>query len=253
MRVYTCKDNFEDMMCCIYDAWDNARAYGHDNIRLMRQPVLQESLFEEYIEIEYDEEKVQKVIRSIQQKISQEALMQVYYASLSQEEDALDAIYRFLRVGFRMGGSVTRMYSEPCVMRMFELRRQVGNEVHHFREFVRFVSMGNMVYVAHIEPKNNIAFLVGRHFEDRMPSENWMIIDDKRHLAVVHGKDEESYIRILSEEEYDRLSVTETYEDEYTGMWKTFFAATAIAQRENPVCQRNLFPIWLRRHVTEFL
>ena len=34
-------------------------------------------------------------------------------------------------------------------------------------------------YVSHLEPKSDVIMLVGRHFADRMPSEHWMIIDDK--------------------------------------------------------------------------
>lgn len=253
MKIFTCKDSFDNIMCAVYDAWDAARIYGHDNVQLVREPVIQPNFFDEYIETVYVEEKAQKVIRSITQKISSEALMYVYYASLSDEEDALNAIYRFLRVGFKVGKSVTYRYSDPAVMRIFELKRHVLNELNHFREFVRFNALGDKLYVAHMEPRCNLAFLVARCFEDRMPSEYWMIIDDSRRIAVVHPCNGESYIRLLNEEEYLRLSQTENYSDEYTDMWKTFFNAIAIKQRNNPDCQRNLFPIWLRKHTTEFV
>lgn len=53
-------------------------------------------------------------------------------------------------------------------------------------------------------------------------------------------------------DEFESLRKTEQYEDEYTEMWKTFFQAVAIKERENYVCQRNLFPIWKRKHAVEF-
>ena len=56
----------------------------------------------------------------------------------------------------------------------------------------------------------------------------------------------------LTDEEFQTLRKTEEYEDEYTDLWKTFFHAIAIDERKNYVCQRNLFPLWKRKHAVEF-
>ena len=151
-----------------------------------------------------------------------------------------------------MGNTVTRLYTNPHVVKLLEIRRRVSNEAHHFREFARFQSLDSRVYISHLEPKNDVIMLVGRHFADRMPSEHWIIIDDNRKIACVHPKDGENYLRYLTEEEFKTLQQTEAYEDEFTDMWKTFFHAVSIKQRENYVCQRNLFPIWKRKHAVEF-
>jgi hypothetical protein len=42
------------------------------------------------------------------------------------------------------------------------------------------------------------------------------------------------------------------YTDTYTDLWKTFFHAVGIKERENYICQRNLFPKWKRKHAVEF-
>lgn len=237
-------------MTCIYDAWASKK--GHDNVKLLREPIIQPDLFSEYIHVDADMEKVEKVVRSIQKKISYEAYMQVFYAALSREEDALDTIYRFLIMGFAYGGKVMSMLTSPPVIRMMELRRNVGNEAHYFREFARFTSIGSSVYVCHIEPKNNVLLYVAGHFQDRMPSEHWIIMDDNRKTAAIHPVNEDFYIRYLTEEESESLMKTEQIEDEFTGLWRTFFDTIGIKQRENPSCQRNLFPIWMRKHAVEF-
>lgn len=239
-------------MTCIYDAWSEALVIGHNQIRLEKEPVFQQTLFDEYIHIEADADKAKKVIRSIRRDISEEAYLNIYYATLSVEEDALQAIYNFLRIGFAIGNKVMEQYANPHVMRLLELRRRVSNESHHFREFARFQSLDNRVYVSHLEPKSDVIMLVGRHFADRMPSEYWLIVDDNRKTACVHPKDGSNYLRYLTEEEFEILRRTEEYEDEYTDMWKTFFHAIAIKERENSRCQRNLFPIWKRKHAVEF-
>lgn len=185
-------------MTCIYDAWSEALRIGHDQIQLKKEPILQQTMFDEYVHVDGDNVKAEKVIRSVRRDISDEAYLDVYYATLSAEEDALQAIYNFLRVGFAVGSKVLEQYSNPHVMRMLELRRKVGNESHHFNEFARFQSLDRKVYVSHLEPKSDVIMLVGRHFADRMPSEHWMIIDDNRKTACVHPKDGTNYLRYLT-------------------------------------------------------
>lgn len=275
MRIFTCEHRFEAMMTCIYEAWSAALSIGHENVRLMLEPIYQPSLFDEYIHIDADEEKAEKVLRTIQRRLGTSVYIWIYYAVIAQE-DALDDIYRFLRIAFRQGSGVLQALTFPEVMRMQEIRRRVGNEVHYFREFARFNSIDNKVYVCHLEPKNDVIGLVAEHFADRMPSEYFMIIDDNRRYAVIHGlketdstgsmnrvkladniskmnSEKELYIRELSEEEWKLLKLTEEYPDEYRRLWKTFFDTIGIKQRKNPTCQRNLMPLWMRKHAVEFM
>lgn len=257
MRVFTCERQFEAMMTCIYDAWSVALDVGHENVRLMLEPVYQPSFFDEYIHIDPDREKAEKVIRSIRNKLGISAYISVYYAYLAAE-DALDDIYRFLRIGFRYGRDVLQALTHPEVVRIQELRRRVGNEAHYFREFARFHSIDDKVYVCHLEPKSRVIDLVAEHFADRMPSEYFMIVDDIRRYAVIHDcKDRDARnrlsIRELTQEELELLKKTEEYPDEYRKLWKTFFDTIGIEQRRNPTCQRNLMPLWMRKHVVEFM
>lgn len=251
MTVFTCNDDFESIMTCIYDAWASKR--GHDNVKLLKGPVVQPDLFCEYIHVEPDAHKTEMVVRSIRNKISEEAYVHIFYASLSNAPDALDTIYRFLILGFAYGGRVMSMLSYPPVIRTMELRRNVGNEAHFFREFVRFHAIEGKVYVSHIEPKNNVLMPIAEHFQDRMPSEHWIIMDDNRRIAAIHPVSQDFYLQFLTDEEAEKLSKTEEYRDEYTKLWITFFNTIGIEQRKNPACQRNMFPIWMRKHVTEFM
>ncbi len=253
MYVFICDYGFAEQMCCIYDAWVMALKEGHDNVRLMRGPVNQLSILDEYIYVERDDIKYQKVINSIKQKISWEAYMYVYYASLSADDGALDAIYRFLIKGFRAGGCIVNQHTDADVSRLIKIKLNVANEAHHFIEFVRFNSINNRLYISHIEPVNDVTAIVADHFEDRMPSEHWIIIDDIRKYGVVHTADGGSYIRWFTDEEFEQLKKTELYEDKYTDMWRTFFDAISIKQRYNPRCQNTLMPKRKRKHMTEFV
>lgn len=251
MTVFTCEETFEAMMTCVYDAW--ASRLGHDNLRLQLEPVLQQGLFCTYVHVDADTVKASKVVRSIQRKISYEAYRQVFLASMSFEPDRLDAVYRFLVLGFAAGRKVTDMLFRPEAAWILELSRRTGREAGYFREFTRFTSVGR-VYVAHIEPKCNITAISAGHFADRMPSEYWIMIDDNRRIAAVHPKDQSFYMTKLTESEFSRLRKAEEQEQEdvYTDLWREFFRSIAIKERKNEKCQRSHMPLWYRKHADEF-
>ena len=250
MVIFTCEPSFEAMMTCIYDAWD-ARL-GHDNIRLMVEPVLEPELFAQYRHIDPDHEKAAKVVRSIQKKISAYAYRCVYAAAMSFREDRLDIIYRFLIYGFHFGKPAMDMLGISQIAALFELSRKVQNEAHYFREFTRFSYIPPSIYFAVIEPKCNVLALLAPHFEDRMPSESFLIADRNRLLAAVHPADEDYYLTPLTQEEFSQMEEAASNSDPYASLWKSFFQAIGIKERRNPKCQRTLLPLWYRKHMTEF-
>lgn len=246
MTVYTCSPDLASILTCIYEAW-NSRL-GYRNVRLMTEPVGNLELFCDYCHVEPDTEKAASVTRSIQKKIGAAAWRLVYLCAMSERSDAPDIIYRFLLYGFSYGKDTLHMLQEPAVFHAFEVSRQVTNEAHSFWEFIRFanISSGFPILVSHISPKANVLTLVAPHFSDRLPSENWMILDDNRQLAVVHPADRPFYLTRLSPDEIERLSLTESTSDPYEELWKGFFTAIAIKERSNPDCQRTHLPLHYR-------
>lgn len=250
MVIFTCQDTFESMMTCIYDAW-SARL-GHNNIKLQTEPIWSPELFCDYRHVDPDEEKVQKVIRSVKQKISENSYHDIYRAAMSDHPDKLDIIYRYMILGFVCGEKTSRMFGNPAVSALFELDRKVANEAHLFREFVRFSRLKNQVLLSIIEPKCNVLTLLAPNFEDRMPSEHWMIVDKTRMLSVVHPADSDYFLTPVTPEELSYMEASKDRFDPYVGLWKSFFQTIGIEQRKNPRCQRNMLPIWYRKHMPEF-
>ena len=164
MTVYTCSPDLASILTCIYEAW-NSRL-GYRNVRLMTEPVGNLELFCDYCHVEPDTEKAASVTRSIQKKIGAAAWRLVYLCAMSERSDAPDVIYRFLLYGFSYGKDTLHMLQEPAVFHAFEVSRQVTNEAHSFREFIRFanISSGFPILVSHISPKANVLTLVDPHF-----------------------------------------------------------------------------------------
>lgn len=251
MIVFTCCDDFESMMTCVYDAW--AARLGHSNIKLQTEPLGNLELFCEYHHIDADSEKVKKVIRSIKNKISYEAYRDIYTASLSYDNQKLDIMYRFLVVGFVFQEQTMQMMGNPSVAALFELKRKVTNEAHQFREFIRFSRLQNRILISIIQPKCNVITLLASHFEDRMPSENWVIIDKNRMTALIHLENQKAFLTSLTKEELSFIENSKENIDVYSELWKTFFQSVSIEARKNPKCQQNFMPLWYRKNMTEFL
>ena len=249
MIVFTCHDNFESMMTCIYDAW--AARLGHSNVRLMTEPVVEPELFCQYRHVNADIEKCRMVIRSVRCKISWNAYQDIYRAALHWDPSKLDIIYRFLVLGFSYGSQVTRMLGNPYVSALFKLTRKVTNESHQFREFIRFSRLNDQALFSLIEPKCNILTLVAPHFADRMPSENWLIADKKRRMALVHPADQHYFLTPVTPQELAHMEEARKG-DAYSSLWKAFFNSVGVEARANYRCQRNFLPLWYRKDMTEF-
>lgn len=272
MYIYSCEHNWEAMLTCIYEAWTSRK--GHENIKLVFEPIEQFTLLDQYVHVDADEEKAGKVSDAIIKKISPYVYNQLLYTSMACEEDVMDVIYRVMILGFylsnhkmindngrliedsvngtNMAREVLNMVQYKDVMRYRDIYSRVSKEVNMFQEFVRFNQVSKDLYVSHIEPKSRIVVALGPIFEDRMPSENFVIVDDIYKEAVIHMKDNGLVLKHLTDEELLRLKDTEEINDEFTDMWKSFFKTISIKERENPACQRSHAKIWARKHMTEF-
>ncbi len=256
IRIYQCEDTINGLLSAIYEA--GISGYGHHFIRI--QPKVDGQLenmelFSEYISVETDDQKAKQVIDSVRNKISVQAYVYMMYVLASCYSDRGDAVYQFITYGFTIGGKVCSALQIPCVKRMFEIKRSVGNEVHFFREFLRFqeIQKSPSLLLAVIEPKHHIIPLLTEHFADRFMAE-WFVIYDKTHgEASFHYADGEWEVHVLTEEEAQRLEILQEQREEYVDLWKTFFENIAIAERTSPELQRNMLPLHYRKHMTEFL
>lgn len=253
IRIYRCEDSIDGIFTAVYNAW--ASQYGHDYIKIEvlneDQPVNME-LFSEYISVNTDTEKSKKVARSIRQKISVQAYEMVIQAGLSNDVRKANCIYHFLVRGFAMGAKVVDHLTDTYVSSIFEINRNVGNELHHYKGFLRFKELSNGIFLAKFEPKNSIVELIMPHFTDRLSEENFIILDVKRRLAAIHQKGYQWVMTKIDKETMDELIANSDKEEEYQSLWKAFFKSIAIAERENYNCQRNNAPLHYRKYMFEF-
>ncbi len=247
--VYICENTPDGIFTAIYDAW--AAHIPDENLNLLTDGTFVYELFASYRYVETDMGKAVKVARSVSRKISPEAYRQIYAAALSHQEDKVMAIYRFLKTGFKVGARVTDMHAREEVCRIFELCRNVVNESHSFREFLRFSELESGILLARIRPHNFVLPLIADHFADRFREEHFVIVDDNNEMGVFHERGKPWFLSPIDYEAIERLWKSER-SGEYEHLWKTFFKAIAIEQRNNYRCQRTLCALRYREYMLEF-
>ena len=251
MTIFVCKDEFDSILCGVYDAWMSG--LGHENVRLITRTEQQNQtmqMFAEYREAEEASWKIKKTAEAIRRKISQEAYAWIYRASLSRETDKADKIFRFLARGFQFGPRTVKMLKDPDVYEVFRMNRQVANEAHLLTGFLRFSELPVGLLAAVMGPENHVLSLVADHFAERMSGERWLILDQNRGSAALH---EPGYgfvlLPQLPKQWRDYLS---GLKGKGEGEWRIFHSAVSIRERDNRACQNSHLPLRFRSYMTEF-
>ena len=253
IRVFQCEDSLTGILTGVYDGW--ASRLGHANIRLAIQNQGNLELFCEYEEVAADTEKAGKVLRTIRERMGEDAAIMIVRAAACPDEDKADLIYRMIVLGLHLkdGHRITGMLGDPVMQRMFELGRKAGNIAMRYIEIIRFQELASGALLAMIDPEADVLALIAPHFANRLPLENWMIYDRRRQKAVIHPSGKGWFLV----EEVDEQSVlgaeTSDAEARFGELWKCFFKTITIEARKNPKLQNSLIPLKYRAFMKEFL
>ncbi|KUG04429.1 domain often clustered or fused with uracil-dna glycosylase [hydrocarbon metagenome] len=199
-----------------------------------------------------------RVYRAIEEKISPDALENIYHVYLSSSSEKENLILNYLRLGFKMGSKVDLYLTHPDVYPVHKLDRKVTLEVHRLLGLLRFKDTGRFLYSV-MSPDHHILTLIADHFADRLAGERWIIHDQKRKLAIVydgqdHNKDKSAlqhkwYLTDFAGHMDDSITSEEQH---WQQLWQLYFQHISIESRYNPRLQSQFVPRRYRRHLVEF-
>jgi len=240
--VYITDGSFEGLLTAVFEAYQN-RENPED---IISRSTLQLSMVIEMREIITDPEKSDRVYKAISEKISQEALEMVYSAYLSEAPDCGLYIYRFIRIGMKIGKKVCHYLQNPDVLRVHDLSRKVFGATHRFLGLLRFKRIQNGIFYAQYEPDHNITMLISGHFAERLSDQPWIIHDTGRDVCALY--DTREYVLMQGHPPF----IDEAQpEEEFERLWKGYFKAIAIESRKNPRLQRSFMPVRYWKNLTE--
>ena len=137
--------------------------------------------------------------------------------------------------------------------------RQVANEAHHYKGFVRFQELKNKTLFAKIEPKHAVLPCIAEHFADRFPQENWIIYDKTHEVFLIHEKGKRYYFlqqyMCMKGDSGSAQKIAGGFSEEemdYEALWKGFVQSISVAERENRALQNKNLPLRFRTNLVEF-
>ena len=155
-----CEDSLEGIFTGIYEAYALRREHERIHIQVGEEENLR--LFAAYMEIQPDQGKAAKVAETINRRLGGEAYLDICRALACEDGQKGEAVYKMVVCGLRMkdGREIMGNLANSYVHKVFELARFTRNEVHHWKEFLRFQEFA-------VHPKSKEWYLVtARDFEE---------------------------------------------------------------------------------------
>lgn len=252
-KILICEESLDGIFTAVYEGWPEA-AQGVFLEICTKEPDNLE-LFCTCREILPDAEKAEKVARSIRRKLGVCVYQDLCYALASTHPDKATAVFQVLwqaLSGGRCNRRIMEALGDSYVSLVSKLRVKVWHEFHRHLGFVRFRELSGGLLLAQITPDNDILELLGPHFANRLPNENWMIYDEKRRKALLHPQQGTCVLYrdvVFTKEKLAELALQEEYEE----LWRAFVRSVTIEERKNPRLQQQFLPLKYRGNMPEFL
>lgn len=252
-KYLICEDSIEGIFTGIYDAY--ALREGHEHIHIQVGEVDNYRLFANYMYIQPDPVKTDKVAGTLRRRLGEQAYLSICRAAASyNKEEKGDAIYRTVVDGITAGSGsrVMENLKNPYVAKTFELARYTANEAHYETEFIRFQELEQGILYAVIGPKNGVIPFIMPHFADRLSIENFMVHDENHGLFGVHPAKKEWYL-VSEPDGFAKESLQCSQKEvKYRDLFTIFHKTIGIKERENKRLQRQMCPFRYQDYMMEF-
>jgi probable DNA metabolism protein len=133
---------------------------------------------------------------------------------------------------------------------------KVAHEIHRLMGFLRFSPDAQGRYIARCAPDHNVLPALGPHFTHRFGDSPWVIIDERRGLALVQpAEGGEPGLFVLDshgQDTWGRNFQDPWGQDPWEGLWRSYHHTINIEGRKNPRLQRQFVPLRYRPYLSEF-
>ncbi len=254
MRVFYYDASFEGLLSAVFDAYTRREFPDALLSPADASPLLRTAAHT----VKTSEEKSDRVWRALKKKLSGEALEELRLAWLSEEKESDALIFRYICKVFDSLRAETDL-ADAHVFAVHRLAKRVVCEKNRLTGFARFQKTRQGVYFAAIAPRHNVLPLLLGHFADRFADQDWIVYDTQRFYGVLRSRGAFTQV-CLSLERAEALrsqggrleaSLLEEGEALFQALWRTYFTAAAIIERENPRQQRRCMPARYWPYLTE--
>jgi len=226
----TYDSTFEGFLSLIYTIYQ--RKIQHVLISGEGQPA---DLFSTTLALPTDTHKASRVLNGLLAKSSKKTLKFIYECFLSEAVGVENKLLHLIRFILRGKAIHINDYSDPIIVDLHKVRKMVRREVHRMHAFVRFQETHDDIWACEINPDFNVLPLIGKHFRDRYPALEWLIIDVNRQYGLHHKSRMLDFVTFVgaARERRIKASILTDEEKEYQSMWKQYFKSVNIEERNN--------------------
>lgn len=250
--VYSYDGTFEGMLTMVFDAFERNCFPSV----IIRDGDVAPMFLDEIHEVVTDDEKSGRVWRGLEKRLPREALSAVTTSYLCGVSEFDITLFNYICKMFKLPKGAYTRFDDTDVLGVTNMCRNVRHERHRVLMFLRFQKAADGTYFAMIEPIYNVLPIAVGHFVDRFSTERFLIYDRRRGYGYYHDGKNVSQVSLppdLAHIATGRLPDEMMDADErlYQRLWRTYFDATAIAERANPRKQRQDMSVRFWKYLTE--
>ncbi|MBR2028813.1 MAG: TIGR03915 family putative DNA repair protein [Oscillospiraceae bacterium] len=230
--IFVYDGTFDGFLCCVheyyYSSFNPVEIVCEDDI---------ETSFYQFVTIETDRYKADKVRKAIEEQISPYTVRFLQECMLCYGREKEYHMLQYVVKGFKKGAGIYQMVEDSDVDWLRKAHRHLKREKHLYLGITRFYKAED-AYIAVIKPKNRIVPLIAYHFSQRFAHQNFMIYDAANKQAFLYNQKQATVVRA------DNIELPPVEEDEkdMQKLWKLFYDTIAIKERYNPRCRMNFMP-----------
>lgn len=243
MKEFIYDSTFEGLLTAIF------YAYGcKEDCKITRIKNYAPSFIYNPIDITTEYDKFDRVYNSITERLNNEVLENVYLLYLSDIPECDCLVLKYLKLCYKHGVNINLAKNNDIIILVDKYIKRVTGEAHLLTGFVRFKEVAPLSYYSSIEPVYNTLPLILDHFVRRFSDQNFIIHDLKREIAIIYNRDS-AIISDFKKEDAKRFIALK--DGEFEDLWKTFYKAVNIKERENLRLRNRSMPRRYWHHMTE--
>lgn len=251
MNMVLYDSSFEGLLSAVFEIYE----YKINDACIVKKDCGNASLFGHSHEVESNAEKSKRVYDKLKDKLTPNALSQLYKTFLSEQKEIENVIYRYIAYTLSSKASVENNFSHPDVLMLQQTSRKVHREKHRMEAFVRFQLSKDGLYYCLIQPDFNVLPLISNHFEKRYADQRWLIYDSRRKYGLYYDLEKVEEIFMQFSEDLNNKNALQNIIDEkeelYQTLWRQYFSSVNIAARKNMKLHIQHMPKRYWRWLTE--
>ena len=243
MNTYLYDGSFDGLLSAFFYAYRDADVYT-----ITRWQNYQPDLLSHPRRISTQADKAERLYRSIQQKLSQNTLHNLYLLYLSELPDCDWLGLRYLRLCYTQGAGINRAKHHPIIRQVEDYRHKVTTELEHMKGFLRFQQVAPLTFYACFAPDHNQLPLLQPHLQRRFSDQNMVVHDEKRNCALVYDLQRSVLIPFTPA---DAAQLLQHQQDDTIDLFRQYFQSINIPERANPRLQAQYMPHRYRQYMQE--